>query len=144
MVAWLSHRVFKRTLTAIWLQEVSAPTLRTVPYQLRALFPADKALLVPLETPAGLRGALAVSPPPRWSRHRRKLEDAGMEFAVELERLDRELSQQSTKASEADTLPPPAILERRRLEKARRVSLVRVFALEGPQGVSAGFLRSFW
>lgn len=88
--AWLS----------LWLQVTETTSLCTVPPRLRAILPAEKALVMPLLTPGGLVGAVAISPPCTSRRTLRKLEALAEDLALELELRERQ---------EHASPPPPAV-----------------------------------
>ncbi|HMR06421.1 MAG TPA: hypothetical protein PKA88_11595 [Polyangiaceae bacterium] len=80
----------EEALMSLWLQHGDSTALRSVPPRLREILPADKALVMPLLTPGGAVGVLAMSPPCVHRRVLRKIEALASDFAVTLEASERE------------------------------------------------------
>ncbi len=84
----------------LWLQVADTTSLATVPPRLRGLLPAEKALVMPIVTPGGRLGVVAVSPPCTSRRTLRQLEALAEDLGLELELRERR---------EHDSRPPPAV-----------------------------------
>ncbi len=80
----------EEALLSLWLQVGETEALRPVPPRLRRLFPADTALVMPILTPSGVAGAIAVSPPTKSRRVLRQLESLALDYAVRAEERVRE------------------------------------------------------
>jgi hypothetical protein len=80
----------EEALMTLWLQHGDATALRSVPPRLREILPAEKALVMPLLTPGGAVGVLAISPPCIHRRVLRQVEALASDFAITLEASERE------------------------------------------------------
>ncbi|MEZ4220013.1 MAG: GAF domain-containing protein [Polyangiaceae bacterium] len=80
----------QEALLTLWLQHGDATALRSVPTKLRELLPAEKALVMPLLTPGGALGVIALSPPCLSRRVLRRVEALAEDFAMQLEETERE------------------------------------------------------
>ncbi len=80
----------EEALLCLWLQHGDSTALRSVPPRLREILPAAQALVMPLLTPGGAVGVLAMSPPCVSRRVLRRVEALASDFAVRLEENERE------------------------------------------------------
>ncbi len=80
----------EEALLSLWLQHGESTALRSVPPRLREILPAAQALVMPLLTPGGAVGVLAMSPPCVSRRVLRRVEALASDFAVRLEEDERE------------------------------------------------------
>lgn len=80
----------EEALLSLWLQMGETEALRRVPPRLERLFPADTALVMPMLTPGGCAGVLAVSPPVKSRRLLSELEARALEYAMAAEERARE------------------------------------------------------
>lgn len=101
----------KEAVLMAWLQEVEALVVRATPPKLALAFGCHELLVVPIQSPAGLVGVVAVSLPCKVRRAAHTLATLAAEWALTLEAEERRSSRVVRMGSEADTTPAPALAE---------------------------------
>jgi hypothetical protein len=99
----------KQAVLMAWLQEVEARVVRPTPPKLALAFGCHELLVVPIQSPAGLVGVLAVSLPCGVRRAANALETLAAEWALTLEAAERRSSRVQRLRADADTQPAPAL-----------------------------------
>jgi hypothetical protein len=98
----------KEAVLMAWLQEVESLVVRPTPPKLALAFGCHELLVVPIQSPAGLVGVVAVSLPCAVRRAANALDVLAAEWALTLEAAERRSSRAARMRSEADTVPAPA------------------------------------
>ncbi|MBK7583892.1 MAG: hypothetical protein IPI67_27320 [Myxococcales bacterium] len=98
----------KEAVLMAWLQEAAGVVVRPTPPKLALAFGCHELLVVPIESPAALLGAVAVSLPTSVRRASSVLASLAAECALTLEAAERRSSHVARARSECPTEPAPA------------------------------------
>lgn len=99
----------KEALLMLWMQEPLYPCIRQTPPKLLLVFGCLEVLLVPIETPAGRLGVLALSLTQRVLPVVKEIESFAAEIALELEAEGRRADRARRRQIEMPTDPAPPI-----------------------------------
>lgn len=99
----------KEALLMLWMQEPLVPCIRQTPPKLLLVFGCLEVLIVPIETPAGRLGVLALSLTQRVLPVIKEVESFAAELALELEAEGRRADHMRRRYAETPTDPAPPI-----------------------------------